>query len=227
MSATASDCTIDKFGGKAHDYNYCIKPINQQVGSCEPHGTECISQNMRGLFNYAGSLVYSPGMAISQECSGQLGNKYLQKTGTKCKDILTNNSVDRYKYINNMETTNVITGRSSGGSSGGLIPATISSITKINPVGILSAITEESEPKCKKVKVKCHILNDNNILYNGESEEKHIAIKDIQEISQSNRNNIVEGFSNLNNENKKLDEFYYILITCILLYLIYKLIHKK
>tara|TARA_B100000035_G_scaffold315449_1_gene336345 strand:- start:6851 stop:7579 length:729 start_codon:yes stop_codon:yes gene_type:complete len=235
-----NDCLSNGFGGIGHDYNYCIAPIEKTLlayGPCEKWGTDCIARNVGGLFKYAGSLVYNPGMAISKQCKQKLGNKYLQKTGTKCKEEGTGQLRDRYVYINNMDTTNIITGRTSNsGSSGGIIPAAISSVTRLNPVGILSAITEDATPTCKKIKVKCHVLNDKQQLYRGPSPPVYIASEEIKDIERS-RNK--EKFSNLNETNElmyslnkakkdnKVDEFYYILLTAILLYLIYKLIHKK
>ena len=237
------DCIANNFGGIGHNYNYCIAPIEENINvdsECDSWGTDCIAKNMGGLFKYASSLVYNPSQGLSTECKQQLGNKYLQKTGTKCKDDKTGELVDRYVYINNMDTINVITGRSSNrGSSGGILPAAVSSVTRIDPVGLLSAITEDATPDCKKVKVLCHVLNENNYLYEGPSPYAHIALDDLTDIAKTNNNNIVEQFSNLNNNNnliqninlfknnKKFEEFYYILLTSIILYLIYKLIHKK
>ena len=149
-SNNPNDCLNNGFGGIGHDYNYCIAPIEETIIAdtpCNKWGTDCISRNIGGLFKYAGALVYNPGMAISGDCGRKLGNKYLQKTGTKCKEKGTGQLRDRYVYINNMDTTNIITGRSSNnGSSGGIIPAAISSTTRLNPVGILSAITEDATP---------------------------------------------------------------------------------
>lgn len=240
-SNNPNDCLSDGFGGIGHDYNYCIAPVEETIKAnepCEKWGTDCIGRNIGGLFKYAGALVYNPGMAISGDCENRLGNKYLQKTGTKCKEKGTGQLKDRYVYINNMDTTNIITGRSSNsGSSGGIIPAAISSTTRLNPIGILSAITEDPTPTCEKIKVTCHVLNDKQQLYTGPSPEVYITTEEINDIIRSGNN--YEGFTNLNETNEliyslnkakkdnKIDEFYYILLTAILLYLIYKLIHKK
>ena len=242
-STNPADCINKGFGGIGHDYNYCIAPVEEIIEAdkpCKPWGTDCVGRNVGGLFKYASSMVYNPGNAISKACRQKLGNKYLQKTGTQCKDVNTGELVDRHVYINNMDTINVITGRSSNsGSSGGILPAAVSSVTRIDPVGLLSAITEDATPDCKKVKVQCHVLNENNYLYEGSSPYAHIAVDELTDIERTN--NIVEQFSNLVNNNnndlikninlfknnKKFEEFYYILLTSILLYLIYKLIHKK
>lgn len=237
-----NDCIANNFGGIGHNYNYCIAPIEENIKvheSCDSWGTDCIAKNMGGLFKYSASLVYNPRQGLSSHCKKELGNKYLQKTGTKCKDVNTGELVDRYVYINNMDTTNVITGRSSNsGNSGGILPAAVSSVTRIDPVGLLSAITEDAKPDCKKVKVQCHVLNENNYLYDDESPYVHIALDELTDIVKTS--NLVEQFSNLNNSNndliqninlfknnKNFEEFYYILLTSIILYLIYKLIHKK
>ena len=239
-STNPDDCINKGFGGIGHDYNYCIAPVEEIIEAdkpCKPWGTDCVGRNVGGLFKYASSMVYNPGNAISRACNKKLGNKYLQKTGTKWKDIKTGQLHDRYVYINNMDTTNIITGRSSNsGASGGLIPAAISSTTRLNPVGILSAITEDPTPPCEKIKVKCHVLNDKQELYLGPSDPVYIATDEIKDIARSDN---IEPFSNLNEtneliyslnkakKNNKIDDFYYILLTAILLYLIYKLIHKK
>ena len=231
ISNNSEDCLNNDFGGIGHDYNYCIAPVEELINTnqpCNQWGTNCIAQNVGGLFKYTASLVYNPSMALSRECDKKLGNKYLQKTGTKCKDKNSGQLRDRYVYINNMDTVNVITGRSSNnGSSGGIIPAAISSTTRLNPIGILSAISEDATPICESIKVKCHVLNDKQQLYKGKSPEVYIASDEIEDIIRSN--NKVESFSNLNTnkKNNKGDEFYYILLSSILLYLIYKLIHKK
>ena len=205
-----NDCIANNFGGIGHNYNYCIAPIEENINvneSCNSWGTDCIAKNMGGLFKYSASLVYNPKQGLSTQCNKELGNKYLQKTGTKCKDVNTGELVDRYVYINNMDTTNVITGRSSNsgnsGNSGGILPAAVSSVTRIDPVGLLSAITEDATPDCKKVKVKCHVLNENNYLYDDNSPYVHIATGDITGIVKTG-DLVVEQFSNLNNSNNDL-----------------------
>ena len=41
----------------------------------------------------------------------------------------------------------------------GILPSTLGKATRINGGGLFSAVINDTEPECKKVKLKCHILN--------------------------------------------------------------------
>lgn len=223
--------------------------------NCDLFGTNCIKKNMVGFGKYLGSLFGHPEMILDASCGKQLGNKYVLKTNTKCVDENTETLVDRYTYINNMDN-NKIFGISMLGDKPdqlGILPSSLSKATRINGAGLFTAITSEEIPQCKPIKLKCHLLNTHNKLYKGYSPYVHIDIDEINNISSNNKKDVAnskdhnaykinkEGFNNTNisnnsnnsinsnNFDKKniLNDTYYFLLALILLYIIYKTIHKK
>ncbi len=262
--AKKENCIIDDFFGSGHPYNYCISPAENVLdkdGSrkdCDWLGGNCIGKNMAGFGKYLGGLFGNPKMIIDNtKCGQKLGNKYILKTNATCIDHLTEEEVDRYIYINNIE--NKFFGTTVEGDGMGILPLSFNKATRVNPAGFFFALTGNSKPKCKKVKLKCHILNKYKKLYEDDSDYVNISVDDIEKINQSDKVNIIENkddddytiayskketFSNINknlynipnnesnnesnNDNKNLlNESYYFLLALILLYIIYKMIHKK
>ena len=264
----ADDCIIDDFFGSGHPYNYCISPADDVLDksgsrkNCDWLGANCIQKNMAGFGKYLNGLfVGNPKKIIDTKCGQKLGNKYILKTNATCIDHLTDEEVDRYIYINNIE--NKFFGMTVEGDNMGILPLSFNKATRVNPVGLFSALIGTSKPKCKKVKLKCHILNKYKKLYEGDSDYVNLSVDDIGKINQSDIVTIIEDnnhpdyaseyskketFSNINknlynipnnesnndnknymnNDNKNLlNESYYFLLALILLYIIYKMIHKK
>ena len=250
----SDDCTVDEFFGSGHPYNYCISTADDVLdksgsrSGCHWLGVNCIEKNMAGFGKYIGALFANPSQILDASCGEQLGNKYVLKTGTKCFDPLIQKQVDRYTYINNMDNNEIFGIEMLGDNPEGvgILPSSLSKATRINGGGLFSAIISETEPECKKVKLKCHILNKYKELYDGSSNYVHIAVDEIEKISDEdikdfindkNHDNYLdayshgEGFSNINNNfntNKDiLNDTYYFLLALILLYVIFKIIHKK
>tara|TARA_B100001093_G_scaffold502790_1_gene556241 strand:+ start:109 stop:855 length:747 start_codon:yes stop_codon:yes gene_type:complete len=248
MSSDPQKCIVDSFGGHTHPYAYCVKPLEQMIDYNRLRGAH--SRNMTalevyaaGAINYAAGLVSDPTNALANECRNKLGNKYFLKTNSVCS-----NGETLHKYINNMDFFNIITQRRSTGRDG-IIPAAIGSVTKINALGIFEAITGESIPECVKVKAPCHIIHtppDQHNNYTGDSPEIWISKKDFNRLADSQTNiTKLEGFNNqtikkidnINNEISNFDnnEFskdiisnmYILSITLFLLFITYKLMHKK
>ena len=252
-SNDSNDCTVDEFFGSGHPYNYCISTADDvldKLGSrsgCNAWGTDCIEKNMAGFGKYIGALFANPEMILDSNCGKKLGNKYVLKTDTKCFDPLIQKQVDRYTYINNMDNNEIFGIEMLGNNPEGvgILPSSLSKATRINGGGLFSAIISDTEPECKKVKLKCHILNKYKKLYKGESNYVNIAVDEIENISDNIESTIndknhpdfvdeySEGFSNFNNfnnfNNNKdiLNDTYYFLLALILLYVIFKIIHKK
>lgn len=249
----SDDCTIDEFFGSGHPYNYCISPADDVLdksgsrSGCDIFGANCIEKNMAGFGKYMGALFTDPKEIIDNKCKKKIGNKYVLKTGTKCIDAITSEQVDRYTYINNMDNNEIFGIEMLGNNPDGvgILPSSLSKATRINGGGLFSAIISATEPECKKVKLKCHILNKYKKLYDGSSNYVHIAVDEIENISDniediisktSDENYAIaynEGFSNINNFNNFntnkdiLNDTYYFLLALILLYIIFKMIHKK
>ena len=238
MVAKAEDCIVDSFGGRGHTYNECIKSPDKVIEKCknDSMGYDCISKNMGGLLKYAQGMILDPKDVISNsKCGRKLGNKYVMKTGSKCKDINNNNTlVEKYTYINNMDTISLVTGR----PSNSIFESAISKISKINPTGIFGAIVDNSQPECKEVRVQCHVRNEEGELYDQISNPVHISLDEINNIGSNNLIEI-ESFNNYNKKinyskiennnkiNKQINDAYYLLLSLLMLYLVFKLIHKK
>tara|TARA_Y100000389_G_scaffold186488_1_gene206890 strand:- start:6028 stop:6819 length:792 start_codon:yes stop_codon:yes gene_type:complete len=256
----SDDCTIDEFYGSGHPYNYCISTADDvldKTGSrgknekgksnCELFGLDCIEKNIKGLGKYMGALFTDPKDILDKKCDKKLGNKYVLKTNTYCIDAINGKQVNRYTYINNMDNNEIFGIEMLGNNPDGvgILPSSLSKATRINGGGLFSAIISATEPECKKVKLKCHILNKYKKLYDGSSNYVHIAVDEIENISDniediisktSDKNYAIaytESFSNINNLNNFntnkdiLNDTYYFLLALILLYVIFKIIHKK
>tara|TARA_Y100000389_G_scaffold202134_2_gene246630 strand:- start:505 stop:1305 length:801 start_codon:yes stop_codon:yes gene_type:complete len=266
MSSDPQKCIIDSFGGHTHPYAYCIKPLDQMVDYNDLKGANSMNLTALeayagGAINYASSLVSNPTNALADECKNKLGNKYFLKTQSVCS-----NGEPLHKYINNMDYFNIITRRRSSGNDG-IIPAAISSITRINAMGIFNAIVGESVPECIKVNAPCHIVHEesdsaNN--YFGNSPDVWISktdydemlneASDITEVQQTESltdlsgsdvsdtteefcnqyinkiNDINANFSKFNNNKFSKDiisNMYILSIILFLLFITYKLMHKK
>lgn len=158
---SSAKCIVDDFGGSRHPYRYCIKPleemidydkINRESGAFNMVG---ITEGAAGLVNYASALISDPTNAISQECDGILGNKYMLKSAMECKNMDEN----VHSYINNVVEHNFITDREAKGKSAlGVIPATIGSALSINGAPLIRALYEDPQQNCIKVTLPCHLV---------------------------------------------------------------------
>lgn len=152
----AERCIVDSFGGKRHPYDFCIKPLTEMIDTdridrkSTKNNLEGVKEAAAGLFGYTSALVSNPRGALSKDCKNVLGNRYLLKTKLKCS-----NGETIHKYINNVEDT--FAKRRT--ASLGIIPAAISSVMKINAGGLIDALAGDPYPKCKRVRVPCHIVD--------------------------------------------------------------------
>lgn len=181
-----------------HPYSWCIK---EAVGEgdtmvdntvpANPNGFDQTTENIGGMLNYATGLVMQPTQSLRAECGGKVGNKYVLKTGGEC--MHNGQVVTRHKYVNNM-----------GGKNSGLIPAALGSATRINGIGIMTALSGDTVPECTKVKLKCHVVKktgaDTADKYFGNSSDVYIPNNELEDIRYEDATNIVpnsESFENL------------------------------
>ena len=159
------DEMIEKFQPLANFYNAPVKNFipfeNDQNKTCDWLGFNCIEKNLSGLGKYTAALFVDPSGILDTKCGQQLGNKYVLKTGTKCRDAITGDLVDRYTYINNMDTN--IYGILVADDNTGILPSSLSKATRINGGGLFSAIISDTI----KEEIQDNINNfDNNKDYN-------------------------------------------------------------
>lgn len=156
-----------KFGGEPHPYSWCIKPVEEMVDedmSPNPNGFKLTTEYIGGIFNYMDTLICNPEKGISVDCNGIIGNKYTLLTNSVCREVdstglIVEENAKLYKYINNVSNgANILTGGRPS-SCKGILPSTLGSAVKINPIGIFTAIFGEAKPFCMKAKVKCHLVD--------------------------------------------------------------------
>ena len=245
-SSNAEDCRITSDFGEKHPYNFCIRPAEEVLGKnkkCDDFGINCIKDNTFGLGKYIKGLFVNSKDILDSNCGQKLGNKYVMKTGSQCIDVSYQNKVDRYTYVNNTDN-NKFFGMSTPLSSdnAGILPASLSKATRINGGGFFFSLINDTFPECKEVKLRCHILNKNRKLYQGNSPCVHIPIDELDyidpdDIIDPTNDPCVEPMTNMSNNinmsnnnisnNNILNDSYYILLSLLLLFIIYKMLNKK
>jgi len=211
-------------------------PTEQLIQSSGFLSTESTGQTIGIGASYLMSLVQmKPDVINKKKCGDVLGNKFVYEFG-KCKDA-TNTTQIRYKYI---DTTCK--------NSKGFIPCTFDSAynTVISTADIPKSLIEDPTPKCKEVEVECKVSNVGSN-WTGSSGPIHIANGDhyipfgtsgfenlytsINDYMKSNDLNFYNNEKKNNSEELKndtsLNEMYYIMLMIFLLFIIYKLMHKK
>lgn len=184
-----SRCIIDDFGGKNHPYGYCIKPIEEMIDyeyirkKSRAFNMTGITEAISAIVNYTTALVTNPSKAIASECRNQLGNKYVLKSKSKCKNM--NENV--HYYINNIVDYNPLTKRYE--PSPGIVPAAIRSALAINGIPLIKALYEDPEQNCIKVDLQCHIVYENDSVnnYTGPVNDVPITVSQYDELIANKR----------------------------------------
>ena len=164
-------CVFNNFGGKGHPYSYCIKPVDEMIPDSDrntsDYGMELTAEYVAGIFKYGNGLVCDPEASIKSECKGILGNRYVLETQQKCQLVDDNGNPtgiekNLSEYINNeSDGSSILTGGTPS-ECRGVIPSTLGAVGKINAFGILGAFLGPTKPLCKRVNVKCHLIDDKN-----------------------------------------------------------------
>ena len=174
MTSPNSKCVFDaikNFGGKFHNYPWCINPLNKMEGTTQDpasHGLELTAAYVGAIFSYANNMLCdgtgSP--ALKEACGQTLGNQYVLKLDQQCKEVTDNGVITGEKkylhtYIDNITVNGgILTGGAPLNDCDGVIPSALSSAGKISPAGILNAFSGSTEPYCKKVNMKCHLIDN-------------------------------------------------------------------
>lgn len=217
-------------------YKYIKTP--RQLGMSSSGNS--ISTNVGGLKSYIELLI--TGQTNASTTNGPLGDKFFLKTESKCKDIKTNNLVNRYLYINNIpDGTIPFVSSGLGGtqfsSFKGLIPGVMNNMANLNPFQIFQSFMIGNNPKCQAITME---TRDNNNVVSDQT--AHVLNSDIQNMSpcwfKDKKNPItnkpcIETFTNMNEINEQLDKknnlydkLYYLSLVLFSIYLI-KLYFKK
>jgi len=142
-----------------HSYAFCVKPIDEMVDvknvKANSLGFALTEKYVAGTINYIKGLVIDGSIATSVQCGNAIGEKYILNTGGKCN--YNGKTVNRYKYINNMDCSTFLSGGRSE-TDPGYVPCAIAAAQKINGLGILNSFIENTVPNCSAVKLKTHTV---------------------------------------------------------------------
>jgi hypothetical protein len=230
----------DKLLGPTYPYYKNIKTPSE-IGMTDQGSLSALTSDINGLINYMSVLV--EGKSSASATGGPLGNKFFLKTGAKCKDVATNNEVDRYIYIDNVPEGNIpfISGGLGVNFSEfkGLIPGSMSNLNALNPFAILQSFMSGSTPDCQELTMQTIDINNNK-----SSETHFVTLVDIQnmdpcsfpdKINPRTNDKCRETFQNNisydNGENKLPPDFlsqtYILSLSLLTIFLFYKIMEKS
>jgi len=215
-------------------YKYIRSP--GQLGVSSAGNMDAMAKDVAGIINYVELLVAGGGRAST---TGQpLGPKFYVKTAGKCKDVATKKVVPRYIYIDNVPDGNIPLISSGLGVNfsefRGLLPGILEDAGALNPMSMFSAFQQGATPDCKEVNFPVQGDDRSNHPTSG-----HVAVAEINEYNAiQNRaegflsgNRMLRGEKSKNkSKNKKLPAFanmYFTGFGVLLVYLMYRMMHKK
>lgn len=171
--------TETKILGPQYDYVKNIKSPSE-MGMSSKGSLTTLAKNISGLVSYVELLV--TGKTKASKTGQPLGNKFFLLTGAKCKDKNSGESVDRYIYINNVPDGSIpfiTSGMDMNfGEFRGLVPGTMSNVSKINPLQILQAFTSGGNPECQSLTMET--IDVNNVK---RRDTKYVTTNDIVNMS--------------------------------------------
>jgi len=218
------------------DYKY-YKHIRTPgaMGASSAGNMDAMAKDVAGIINYVELLVSGGGPA--SDTGGPLGPKFYVKTAGKCKDVSTKKVVPRYIYIDNVPDGNIPLISSGLGVNfkefRGLLPGILEDAGALNPMSMFSAFQQGATPDCKEVTFPVQGDDRANHPTSG-----HVAVAEINEYTAEH--NRAEGFLSgnriLRGEKRKkkykttvpvFANMYFTGFGLLLVYLMYKMMHKK
>jgi hypothetical protein len=168
-----------KLLGPAYKYHENIKTPSQ-IGMSTKGSIKALGKNINGLIEYTELLV--TGKSKASVTGGPLGNKFFLKTGAKCKDTKTLETVDRHIYVNNIPNGQIpFISQGMGVNFSqfkGLIPGAMGNLNVLNPFGIMRAFLSGANPDCQQITMEVVDTNNNRF-----TETNYVTRVDIQSIS--------------------------------------------
>jgi hypothetical protein len=214
-------------------YNYIRSP--GQLGVTGDGNMDAMAKDIAGIINYVELLVSGGGPA--SKTGEALGPKFYLKTAGKCKDVATNKVVPRYIYIDNVPDGNIPLISSGLGVNftefEGLLPGILEDAGALNPMSMFSAFQQGATPDCKEVNFPVQGDDRTNHPTSG-----HVAVAEINEYNAvRNRtegflsgNRMLRGEKRKKKSKKQVPPFANVYLTgfgVLLVYLMYRMIHKK
>jgi len=227
--------------GPTYDYSSQIK-MPSQIGMSSKGDLKTLGKDLTGLIEYVKALVSGDSKATKTK---YLGNKFFLKTSAKCMAKDTNESVDRYVYMNNVPSGNIPFISDAMGVNfkifKGLIPGVMSDLNNFNPFDILSSFTAGSTPECQQITLE--VRDNNNITSN---ETHYVTTVDlnnmdpcnfIEKVNPITKQKCRQAFTQMNKNSNPLyslnipdDDIisflFFISLGFLFLFIIYKLMNK-
>jgi len=233
-------------------YEYISPPGTLGVTS---DGTmDAMGKDVAAIANYVALLVEGGGPA--SVTGTPLGSRFYVKTAGTCKDIKTKKIVPRYIYIDNVPDGNIPLISAGLGEDfsefRGILPGILEDTDALNPMSMFSAFQQGATPDCQEVFFP--VQGDNRDTIGGTITSGHVAVAEINEYLAGQKlalgastpayNNLLsEGFLSGNKilrgektrtrrtrkpkQSIPLANAYLTGAGCLLLYLMYKMMHKK
>lgn len=169
------------FLGPTYSYAKNIRTPEELEMSDE--GTlDALGKDIAGIINYTELLI--TGTTKASKNNGQpLGNRFFLQTKGLCTPVdKPESKAERYMYISNIPDGNIPILSSLSGKNAsmlrGLVPGVMGNLTAFNPLEIMDAFTQDTKPKCTKVKLP--IVDTNNRVTWA---EKYVANYDLENIN--------------------------------------------
>lgn len=170
----------EKLMGPSYPYYKNIKTPSE-IGMSDKGTISALGKDINGLIAYVNVLV--TGKSKASATGNPLGNKFFLKTGAKCKDVATEEEVERYIYVNNIPQGNIPFISDGLGVNfsefRGLIPGTMSNLNVLNPFNILSSFLSGSTPDCQELTMQTVDVNNNK-----STETHYVTLIDIKNMDQ-------------------------------------------
>jgi hypothetical protein len=223
----------EKLLGPTYPYYKNIR-TPAEIGMTSDGSISALTKDIDGLINYVTLLVEGSGKASAT--GNPLGNKFFLKTGAKCKDVSTSETVDRYIYVNNVPEGNIpFISQGLGVNFSefkGLIPGTMSNLNVLNPYSILQSFMSGSVPDCQSLTMQTIDVNNNS-----SSETHYVTLVDIQNMDPCSfqdktnpitKNKCKETFQNtVKLPNDITTQIYFLALSALVIYILYKFMKKS
>jgi hypothetical protein len=211
---------FEKFIGPTYSYVDNINsPTSRAMGMSSAGSISVLGRDIKGLLAYVKLLVTGEGRA--SKTGKPLGNKFfLKASGLKCKDIATEQEVDRsvyYNYVPDGTVPFISNAMEGSGFSDfrGLVPGLLSNLNQIHPISMLMSFTQTKIPDCQAITME--FVNTDNSKGYTTGYVTNDDIKDMNPCWFPNKRNPVEntrcseGFTSMRNQStpQPSDEYEY------------------
>ena len=233
------------------DYKYWKKiknPIELGMGTGGSIGQ--LEKDVDGLFNYVKLLITGQGDASTT--GRPLGNRYFLQTPATCKAKDSGEGVSRYLYVNNIPLGNIPFISSAMGEDfdtfEGLVPGILQDMEVFNPFRVFAAFQLGQDPECEEITMDVTPTSVNDYR---SMQTEYVSSFDIRQMDPCEfpdkynpltKQRCVEGFTNRNQNNKinrsinhkinnnklsVIETIYYFILSCLVIYLLYRLVRSK